>query len=67
MYVGLGENIAKKFREYGFGAKQLGSGVSVWLNREISTIEVENLLEELFQGNYKVTRIAKNQVMIEEE
>lgn len=65
MYLGLAEIIVKKMQNGGFGAKQLGSGVLVWLNRNISTNEVQTVLEQ--NGLYfKVEKVAANQVMIEE-
>lgn len=67
MYSGLARMIAEKMREHGFSAKQLGAGVIVWLNREVSVAEVETVLQENFQGKYLVSKIAQNQVSILEE
>jgi hypothetical protein len=68
MYSGVGKMIVDKMRQSGFSAKQLGSGVVVWLNREVSTMEVENALQEHFPGCFFViSKIAQNQVSILEE
>lgn len=62
MYAGLASQLTRKLQNAGFSAKQLGSGVLVSLNRQISTMEVQEVVGE----HYKLTQVAPNKVMVEE-
>ena len=65
MYTGSANLIIKEMQDKGFTAKQLGFGVVVSLNREISTAEVETALNDAFQGIlFNLEKVNKNQVMI---
>lgn len=65
MYAGVAQAIIKELKDKGFEAKQLGSGVVVSLNRPISQMEVETVLEEAFDGIKFQLRVADSGIFIE--
>lgn len=53
--------------QLGFVTRITGNSVIVSLNRQLSTLEVEMALEQEFEGiEFQVSKISKNQVMVQE-
>lgn len=68
MYAGLARLITREMKDAGFEATQMGSGVIVSLNRQLSITEVKEALNVIYpQIEFKITKLNFNLVMIEEE
>lgn len=65
MYTGVATIIKSELVDKGFKAKELGSGVFVWLNRPINTSEVETALDEALGIQFELSRHGKG-VMVNE-
>lgn len=59
--------IARELKTRGFDAKVVENGVVVSLNRQISTQEVKDALSLSFDEiEFQVSKISKNQVLVQE-
>jgi len=59
--------IASILSQLGFITRITSSGTIVSLNRPVSTLEVEYALAQEFEGiEFQVSRISKNQVLVQE-